>query len=86
MNAITKVKAASATRRGLIIGASVVGGALVVGCSPKSMAGLMSMGSGDLDIGAFGPFIKIDPAAEAARRVLRRYESSVTDSVAPSAI
>ena len=61
MNAITKVKAASATRRGLIIGASVVGGALVVGCSPKSMAGLMSMGSGDLDIGAFGPFIKIDP-------------------------
>jgi isoquinoline 1-oxidoreductase beta subunit len=61
MNAITKVKAASATRRGLIIGASVVGGALVVGCSPKSMAGLMSMGSGDLDLGAFGPFIKIDP-------------------------
>ncbi|HEY3887736.1 MAG TPA: molybdopterin cofactor-binding domain-containing protein, partial [Caulobacteraceae bacterium] len=61
MNAITKVKAASATRRGLIIGAGLVGGALVVGCSPKSMAGLMSMGGGDLDLGPFGPFVKIDP-------------------------
>src|SRR5580704_433459 len=61
MNALIKVKAATATRRGLIIGASVVGGALVVGCSPKSMAGLMSMGGSDLDLGPFGPFIKIDP-------------------------
>ena len=61
MNAITKVARASATRRGVVIGAGLIGGALVVGCSPKNMASVMSFGGKDLDLGAFGPFIKIDP-------------------------
>lgn len=46
-----------ATRRDLVIGATVVGGALLVGCSPGD---LLSIGA-KTDFGAFGPFIKIDP-------------------------
>jgi isoquinoline 1-oxidoreductase beta subunit len=46
----------SATRRDVVIGAAVVGGALVVGaCSPTD---LLSIGA-KTDFGAFGPFIKI---------------------------
>ena len=39
------------SRRDLVVGAALVGGALVVGCSP---ADLMSAGS-KVDIGAFAP-------------------------------
>jgi isoquinoline 1-oxidoreductase beta subunit len=50
--------AEGATRReALAIGATLAGGALVVGCSP---ADLLSLGAGH-DFGAFGPFIKIAP-------------------------
>ena len=48
-------------REALTVGATVVGGALVVGCSPaKMMANALSMGAKS-DFGAFGPFIKVDP-------------------------
>lgn len=43
------------TRRDVVVASALVGGALVVGCSP---ADLMSAGS-DVEIGAFGPFIRI---------------------------
>jgi len=45
------------SRRDVVVGAALVGGALVVGCSP---ADLMSAGS-KVDIGAFGPFIQFEP-------------------------
>jgi len=59
MNAPVKTSAlASATRRDVVIGATLVGGALVVGaCSPGD---LLSIGAKE-DFGAFGPFIKIAP-------------------------
>jgi len=41
----------------VVVGAALVGGALVVGCSPVD---LMSAGS-KVDVGAFGPFIRFDP-------------------------
>jgi isoquinoline 1-oxidoreductase beta subunit len=41
----------------VVVGAALVGGALVVGCSP---ADLMSAGS-KVEVGAFGPFIRFDP-------------------------
>ncbi|WP_304175245.1 xanthine dehydrogenase family protein molybdopterin-binding subunit [Phenylobacterium aquaticum] len=44
-----------ATRRDLVVGAALVGGALLVGCSPGD---LLSIGA-KMDFGAFGPFIKI---------------------------
>lgn len=48
----------SATRRDVVIGAGLVGGALVVGaCSPGD---ILSIGA-KTDFGAFGPFIKIAP-------------------------
>lgn len=48
----------SATRRDVVIGAGLVGGALVVGaCSPGD---ILSVGA-KTDFGAFGPFIKIAP-------------------------
>ncbi len=60
MNAISKRLRPS--RRAVVIGATVVaGGALVVGVSPKSMAGFMSLGGKDLHLGPFGPFVRIDP-------------------------
>ncbi|WP_374345966.1 molybdopterin cofactor-binding domain-containing protein [Phenylobacterium sp.] len=47
-----------ATRRDLVIGATVVGGALAVGaCSPLDLLGIGAKS----DVGAFGPFIKIAP-------------------------
>jgi len=45
------------SRRDVVVGAALVGGALVVGCSP---ADLMSAGS-KVEVGAFGPFIRFDP-------------------------
>jgi isoquinoline 1-oxidoreductase beta subunit len=50
--------APSATRRGLIVGAVLSGGVLSVGCSPADVIGF---GARKLDLGAFGPFIRIDP-------------------------
>ncbi len=41
----------------MVVGAALVGGALVVGCSP---ADLMSAGS-KVEVGAFGPFIRFEP-------------------------
>ncbi|PVM89487.1 xanthine dehydrogenase family protein molybdopterin-binding subunit [Caulobacter radicis] len=51
------VKPEGFSRRELMVGAAVVGGALVVGCSP---ADLMSAGS-KVEVGAFGPFIRFEP-------------------------
>jgi len=55
MNAPFKPEAPS--RRDVVVAASLVGGSLLVGCSP---ADLMSAGS-KVEVGAFGPFIKIAP-------------------------
>ena len=44
-------------REVMVVGAALVGGALVVGCSP---AELMSAGS-KVEVGSFGPFIRFDP-------------------------
>jgi len=52
MNAVT------ATRRALVVGATVSGGALLVGCG---MGDIFSLGAKKVDVGAFGPFIKITP-------------------------
>ena len=59
MNApVNKQAIAGATRRDVVIGAGLVGGALVVGaCSPGD---LLSIGAKE-DFGAFGPFIRIAP-------------------------
>ncbi|MFT4253865.1 MAG: xanthine dehydrogenase family protein molybdopterin-binding subunit [Caulobacter sp.] len=51
------VKPEGFSRREVVVGAAVVGGALVVGCSP---ADLMSAGS-KVEVGAFGPFIRFEP-------------------------
>lgn len=48
---------ATLSRRELVVGATLVGGTLLVGCSP---ADLMSAGS-KVKPGAFGPFIRFDP-------------------------
>lgn len=50
---------AGATRRDVVIGATVVGGALLVGAC--GLGDIMSAGS-KVQVGAFGPFIKIDPS------------------------
>ena len=55
MNAPVNPKTLSTTRRNLVVASSLVGGALVVGCSP---ADVLSLGA-KTEIGAFGPFIKI---------------------------
>lgn len=65
MNAYSKTIEPS--RRDLVVGATLVGGALVVGCSP---ADLLSAGA-RTDIGAFGPFIKI--AADGAVTVISKH-------------
>jgi isoquinoline 1-oxidoreductase subunit beta len=51
------VKPEGFSRREVVVGAVVVGGALSVGCSP---ADLMSAGS-KVEVGAFGPFIRFEP-------------------------
>ena len=63
MNAISnpikaRSKALQTTRRGLIVGATLAGGSLLVGCS---MGDIVSFGGKKLDLGAFGAFIKIAP-------------------------
>ena len=65
MNAHSKTIAPS--RRDLVVGASLVGGALLVGCSP---ADLLSAGA-KTEVGAFGPFIKI--AADGAVTVISKH-------------
>ena len=60
MNAPVKpeeVKAGATRREALVVGATVVGGALLVGCSPGD---LLSIGA-KTDFGAFGPFVKVAP-------------------------
>jgi isoquinoline 1-oxidoreductase beta subunit len=56
-----------ATRRDLVVGATLVGGALLVGCSPGD---LLSVGAKS-DFGAFGPFIKI--GADGAVTVISKH-------------
>jgi isoquinoline 1-oxidoreductase beta subunit len=58
MNAPAAIREIDPTRRALIVGSAVVGGALVVGCSPASLLGL---GAAKPDLGAFGAFVRIDP-------------------------
>jgi len=65
MNAHSKTIQPS--RRDLVVGVSVVGGALLVGCSP---ADLLSAGA-KTPIGAFGPFIKV--AADGAVTVICKH-------------
>jgi len=54
----TPARPLNATRRELVVGATLVGGALLVGCSPVD---LLSAGAAKHDFGAFGPFLKIAP-------------------------
>ncbi|HLK24651.1 MAG TPA: xanthine dehydrogenase family protein molybdopterin-binding subunit [Caulobacteraceae bacterium] len=72
MNAIDKIRRPS--RRAVVITASLAGGALVVGCSPKSMAGLMSMGAQNPHLGPFGPFVKINPDSSVV--VINKHQDS----------
>ena len=55
------------SRRDVVVGATLVGGALMVGCSP---ADIMSAGS-KIEVGAFGPFIKV--AADGAVTVISKH-------------
>lgn len=55
------------TRRDLVVGATVVGGALLVGCGPGDV---LAVGAKN-DFGAFGPFIKI--AADGAVTVISKH-------------
>jgi isoquinoline 1-oxidoreductase beta subunit len=68
MNQALRVSRAGATRRDLVIGASLVGGALLVGCSPMDV---LSLGAKKRDFGAFGPFIKI--GADGAVTVISKH-------------
>jgi isoquinoline 1-oxidoreductase beta subunit len=56
----------AATRRGLIVGAVLTGGALMVGCSP------FGLGLPKEDFGAFGPFIRI--AADGSVTVVNKHQ------------
>jgi isoquinoline 1-oxidoreductase beta subunit len=47
-------------RQALGIGATLAGGALIVGCSPNMMGNVLGLGAKH-DFGAFGPFIKVAP-------------------------
>jgi isoquinoline 1-oxidoreductase subunit beta len=58
MNAISKI--ARPSRRAVVITGGLAGGALVVGCSPKSLGGIMSIGA-ESPHGPFGPFVMIAP-------------------------
>lgn len=57
MNAPFKPIEGPSRRDVVVVASAIVGGALVVGCSP---ADIMSAGS-KVEVGAFGPFIKITP-------------------------
>ena len=65
----TTPRASGASRRELIVGAALVGGSLLVGCSP---ADIMGSGAPKTDFGAFGPFIKID--ADGAVTVMNKHQ------------
>jgi isoquinoline 1-oxidoreductase beta subunit len=59
------------TRRAVLaIGATLTGGALIVGCSPSAMGKMMAIGAKH-DFGAFGPFIKV--AADGAVTVISKH-------------
>ncbi|HEY2659175.1 MAG TPA: xanthine dehydrogenase family protein molybdopterin-binding subunit [Caulobacteraceae bacterium] len=69
MNAFTKTTdTSSATRRGLIVGATLAGGSLLVGCSP---ADILALGAEKPDQ-VFGPFIKI--AADGSVTVINKHQ------------
>lgn len=51
----TGLQTGATTRREVVVGATLAGGALLVGCSPADM---LSLGA-KTDFGAFGPFVKI---------------------------
>jgi isoquinoline 1-oxidoreductase beta subunit len=53
----TAAKAGATRRQILAVGATLTGGALLVGCSPPA---ILSLGAKH-DFGAFGPFVKITP-------------------------
>ncbi|WP_297696692.1 xanthine dehydrogenase family protein molybdopterin-binding subunit [Phenylobacterium sp.] len=59
---LDRMAAEGATRREtLTVAATLVGGALVVGCSPANVMGdILSLGA-TKDFGPFGPFIKVEP-------------------------
>ena len=69
MNAITQSRKASATRRGVLIGATLAGGALVVGCSPTD---ILSMGAEKPAKSPFGAFIRI--GADGAVTVVNKHQ------------
>jgi len=57
----TKIRSPMLTRRRLMIGGGLIGGALVVGLKRGPLArAALSIGAKALDPSAFGPFIKID--------------------------
>jgi len=59
MNAPVRIDSRTTpSRREFVVVSAVIGGALVVGCSPAS---LLSLGGKDRDFGAFGPFLRIAP-------------------------
>ena len=66
-----KAEPVKLTRRGALgIGATLVGGALLVGCSPAAIGKVMSIGAPH-DFGAFGPFIKV--AADGTVTVISKH-------------
>ena len=71
MNAVTQSRKAAlkATRRGVIVGATLAGGALVVGCSPTD---ILSMGADKPGESAFGAFIRI--GADGAVTVISKHQ------------
>lgn len=61
MNKPLKDIAAGASRREVLtVGATLAGGALLVGCGPNVMGDVMSLGARK-DFGPFGPFLKVSP-------------------------
>ncbi|MFZ5670713.1 MAG: molybdopterin cofactor-binding domain-containing protein [Pseudomonadota bacterium] len=63
----TQTTVSELSRRDLVVGATLVGGALLVGCSP---ADLLSAGA-RTEVGAFGPFVKI--ASDGAVTVVSKH-------------
>jgi isoquinoline 1-oxidoreductase beta subunit len=57
-------------RRALAIGATLTGGALLIGCSPTTLGKIMSVGAKH-DFGAFGRFIKV--ASDGAVTVISKH-------------
>ncbi|HXA38248.1 MAG TPA: xanthine dehydrogenase family protein molybdopterin-binding subunit [Phenylobacterium sp.] len=55
---LTALEPVPTRRQALGIGATLAGGALLIGCSPQTIGKVMSIGAAH-DFGAFGPFIKV---------------------------